>query len=154
WMGPDRHFVHYYVQSKRLLNFVAVIDRDTWTKESWTERGQVDDALAAFAGWHPQIAGILAAVEETVIWGLFDRAPMQHWSVGRVTLLGDACHPMLPFMAQGAAQAIEDGAALAACLSKTGHDVPEALRDYELRRLPRTARVQALSTANKIRFHL
>ena len=154
WMGPDRHFVHYYVQGKRLLNFVAVIDQDTWTKESWTDRGDVADALAAFEGWHPQLRSILAAVDETFIWGLFDRAPMPRWSRGRVTLLGDACHPMLPFMAQGAAQAIEDGAALAACLAKGSQDVPEALSDYERRRLPRTARVQAMSANNKVRFHL
>jgi salicylate hydroxylase len=155
WMGPGRHFVHYYVQNKRLLNFVAVIDQDTWTKESWTDRGNVADALAAFEGWHPQVRGILGAVDETFVWALFDRPPMAHWSVGRVTLLGDACHPMLPFMAQGAAQAIEDGTTLAACLAEAGkQDVAEALRLYELRRLPRTARVQALSANNKIRFHL
>jgi salicylate hydroxylase len=154
WMGPDRHFIHYYVQNKQLVNFVAVIDQDTWTKESWTDRGNVADALAAFAGWHPQVSSILGAVDETYIWALFDRAPMQRWSLGRVTLLGDACHPMLPFMAQGAAQAIEDGATLAACLARADQDVPEALRDYQRRRLPRTARVQALSANNKIRFHL
>jgi salicylate hydroxylase len=154
WMGPDQHFVHYYVQNKRLVNFVAVIDQDTWTKESWTDRGNIADARAAYAGWHPQIGSILAAVDETFIWALFDRAPMQRWSLGRVTLLGDACHPMLPFMAQGAAQAVEDGATLAACLAKVGQDVPEALYRYERLRLPRTARVQALSANNKIRFHL
>jgi salicylate hydroxylase len=155
WMGPGKHFVHYYVQNGRLVNFVAVIDQDRWTKESWTDRGKVADALAAFRGWHPQVRGILEAVEETFIWGLFDRAPMQRWSIGRVTLLGDACHPMLPFMAQGAAQAIEDGATLAACLATVGkQDVPGALRRYEMLRQPRTARVQALSADNKIRFHL
>jgi salicylate hydroxylase len=154
WMGPDRHFVHYYVQNRRLVNFVAIIDQDTWTKESWIDRGSVADALVAFEGWHPQVGSILASVDETFVWALFDRAPMQRWSLGRVTLLGDACHPMLPFMAQGAAQAIEDGATLAACLAKLGQDVPEALRHYERRRLPRTARVQAMSANNKIRFHL
>jgi salicylate hydroxylase len=154
WMGPDRHFIHYYVQGKRLVNFVAVIDQDTWTKESWTDRGEVADALAAFEGWHPQVRGILSSVDETFVWGLFDRPPMQRWSRGRVTLLGDACHPMVPFMAQGAAQAIEDGATLAACLAEVGQDVPGALRHYERLRLPRTARVQAMSANNKIRFHL
>ncbi len=75
WMGPDRHFVHYYVQNKRLVNFVAVIDQDTWTKESWTDRGEVADALAAFEGWHPQLRSILAAVDETFIWGIVRPRP-------------------------------------------------------------------------------
>jgi salicylate hydroxylase len=155
WMGPGKHFVHYYVRNRELLNFVAVIEQDTWTRESWTDSGDVADARAAFDGWHPQIRGILEAVEETFIWALFDRPPMERWSVGRVTLLGDACHAMLPFMAQGAAQAIEDGATLAACLAESdGADAAAALRRYEQIRLPRTARVQGLAARNKVRFHL
>jgi len=155
WMGPGKHFVHYYVQNRRLVNFVAVIEQDTWTRESWTDPGDVAHALAAHEGWHPQVRGILGTVDETFTWALFDRKPMAHWSVGRVTLLGDACHAMLPFMAQGAAQAIEDGATLAACLSEIGaQNAPEALRRYETLRLPRTSRVQGLSEANKTRFHL
>ena len=123
WMGPGRHFVHYFVSQRRLVNFVAIIEQDTWTRESWTERGDVADALRAFEGWHPQVRTILGSVDETFIWGLFDRQPLERWSAGRVTLLGDACHPMVPFMAQGAAQAIEDGATLTACLarSRVGH---------------------------------
>ena len=138
----------------RLLNFVAIVEQDTWTRESWTDRGEVADALAAFEGWHPQVPGILRAVDETFIWALFDRAPLDRWSVGRVTLLGDACHPMLPFMAQGAAQAIEDGATLAACLAALPGDPPGALRRYEGLRLPRVSRLQAMSAENKNRFHL
>jgi 2-polyprenyl-6-methoxyphenol hydroxylase-like FAD-dependent oxidoreductase len=155
WMGPGKHFVHYYVRNKELLNFVAIIDQDTWTKESWTDRGNAEDAIAAFEGWHPQLHGILQAVDETFIWALFDRPAMPRWSVGRVTLLGDACHAMLPFMAQGAAQAIEDGVALASSLAKGGaKNVGDALTLYEALRLPRTARVQASSANNKTRFHL
>jgi salicylate hydroxylase len=155
WMGPGKHFIHYFVQSRHLVNFVAIIDQDTWTRESWTDRGNISDARAAFAGWHSQVRGILEAVDDTFIWALFDRKPMARWSVGRVTLLGDACHAMLPFMAQGAAQAIEDGATLAACLSQAGaQGVPDALRRYEALRLPRASRVQALSAINKTRFHL
>jgi salicylate hydroxylase len=153
WMGPEAHFVHYFVASERLVNFVAVIEQDTWTRESWTDPGDPADAIDAFAGWHPQLHQILGAVDETFIWALFDRPALPHWSEGRVTLLGDACHPMLPFMAQGAAQALEDGAALAACLTREP-DVPAALRRYEELRLPRAARIQALSTDNKTRFHL
>jgi salicylate hydroxylase len=155
WMGPGKHFVHYFVQSRRLVNFVAIMEKEAWTRESWTDRGEVADALAAFEGWHPQVRSILGAVDETFIWALFDRKPMARWAVGRVTLLGDACHAMLPFLAQGAAQAIEDGATLAACLSKIGaRGVPEALHRYEKLRLPRASRVQGLSEANKKRFHL
>jgi 2-polyprenyl-6-methoxyphenol hydroxylase-like FAD-dependent oxidoreductase len=153
WMGPGRHFVHYYVQSEQLVNFVAIIERDTWTRESWTDAGEIADALAAYEGWHPQVLGILGSVQETFIWALFDRAPLARWSVGRVTLLGDACHPMLPFMAQGSAQAIEDAAALTTCLLEAT-DVPAALRRYEAVRLARASRIQAMSANNKIRFHL
>jgi salicylate hydroxylase len=154
WMGPGRHFVHYFVRQRRLVNFVAVVERDTWNGESWTDRGEVADAVRAFDGWHPQVSAILSAVDETFLWALHDRPPLERWSAGRVTLLGDACHPMLPFMAQGAAQAIEDGAALAALLRRSASDVPEALRRYEALRRPRTARLQAMSTQNKTRFHL
>lgn len=101
----------------------------------------------------PQVRAIIGATEETYKWALFDRAPLPRWSVGRVTLLGDACHPMLPFMGQGAAQAIEDAATLAACLRKVDH-VAAALSLYEQLRLPRASRLQAMSETNKTRFHL
>ena len=155
WMGPDAHFVHYFVQNRRLVNFVAIVDQDDWTGESWTDRGEVADALAAFAGWHPQLHEILRSVDETFIWALFDRPPLERWSSGRVTLLGDACHPMLPFMAQGAAQGLEDGATLTACLAHAdGQDIPETLRLYQELRKPRASRIQGMSAQNKIRFHL
>ena len=155
WMGPGAHFVHYFVQNCRLLNLVAIVEQRTWTRESWTDRGEVADALAAFEGWHPQLREILRALDETFIWALFDRAPLERWSWSRVTLVGDACHPMLPFMAQGAAQALEDGATLAACLARTvPPDVPESLRLYEALRKPRASRLQAMSATNKVRFHM
>ena len=153
WMGPEAHFVHYYVANGRLVNFVAIIEQDSWTRESWTDPGDPADAIAAFEGWHPQLHEMLGAVDETFIWALFDRPPLERWSRGRVTLLGDACHPMLPFMAQGAAQALEDGAALTACLAREP-DVEAALHRYEQLRQPRASRIQALSTENKTRFHL
>jgi salicylate hydroxylase len=135
------------------VNFVAVVEQDSWTRESWTDPGDPADAIAAFEGWHPQLHEILGAVDETFIWALFDRPPLARWSRGRVTLLGDACHPMLPFMAQGAAQALEDGATLTACLTGEA-DIPSALRRYEQLRVPRASAIQALSTENKTRFHL
>ncbi|MBB4739546.1 salicylate hydroxylase [Actinoplanes octamycinicus] len=154
WLGPGRHFVHYFVSGQRMLNFVAVIERDAWTHESWTDRGDPADVLAAYRGWHPQVREIVEAADETYIWALFDRAPLARWSRGRVTLLGDACHAMLPFMAQGAAQAVEDGATLAGCLAAGRADPAGALLRYQDLRRERTARVQAMSAANKTRFHL
>jgi salicylate hydroxylase len=155
WMGPGQHFVHYFVSGGRFLNFVGIIERDSWTGESWTDRGEKRDLLAAYGGWHEQVHRIIEAVDETFIWALFDRTPLPRWSVGRVTLLGDSCHAMLPFMAQGAAQAIEDGATLAACLAKLGPErAVEALSLYETLRLPRATRLQELSRLNKTRFHL
>jgi len=155
WVGPGGHFVHYFVSRGRLLNFVGWTEHDTWNREDWTDRATIARALAAFEGWHPQVRQIIAAAETCFIWALFDRDPLPRWSVGRTTLLGDACHPMYPFMGQGAAQAIEDGATLAACLGTGNPDDPaEALQRYERLRLPRVTRVQEMSRANKIRFHL
>jgi salicylate hydroxylase len=155
WLGPGRHFVHYFVSRGCLLNFVGWTEHDTWSREDWTDRATVARALAAFEGWHPQIGRIIAAAETCFVWALFDREPLPRWSIGRTTLLGDACHPMYPFMGQGAAQAIEDGATLAACLVAGGAGEPvEALQRYETLRRPRVTRLQELSRANKTRFHL
>jgi salicylate hydroxylase len=155
WVGPGGHFVHYFVSRGRLLNFVGWTEHDTWNREDWTDRATIARALAAFDGWHPQIRRIIASADTCFIWALFDREPLPRWSLGRVTLLGDACHPMYPFMGQGAAQAIEDGATLAACLSAGGADDPAGtLRQYEELRRPRVTRLQGMSRANKTRFHL
>ncbi len=154
WMGPHGHFVHYYVAGGRLMNFVAVREEESWARESWVDRGEVADALRLFEGWHPQVRAIIGAVDVTYKWGLFDREPLERWSVGRITLLGDACHAMLPFMAQGAVQSIEDGATLAASLAAGSHDVPAALARYEALRRPRATRLQEMSRLNKLRFHL
>ena len=154
WMGPGRHFIHYFVSAGRLVNFVAITEEDSWLRESWVDRGEVADVLAAYAGWHTQVLSIIGSADETYKWALFDRAPLPRWSVGRVTLLGDSCHPMLPFMGQGAAQAIEDAATLKGCLLKFPGDVPAALRLYEQLRLPRASRLQGMSETNKTRFHM
>jgi salicylate hydroxylase len=154
WLGPGGHLVHYFVSRGRLLNFVGWTEHDTWNREDWTDRATIARALAAFDGWHPQIGRIIAAADTCFVWALFDREPLPRWSIGRTTLLGDACHPMYPFMGQGAAQAIEDGAALAACLVGGGADPAEALQRYERLRRPRVTRLQEMSRANKIRFHL
>ena len=153
WVGPGAHLVHYFVSRGRLLNFVGWTEHDEWNREDWTDRATVARALAAFAGWHDQVRTIIAAAETCFIWALFDRDPLPRWSVGHTTLLGDACHPMYPFMGQGAAMAIEDGATLAACL-RAVPDPAEALLRYERLRLPRVTRLQQMSRANKTRFHL
>ena len=153
-MGPGRHFIHYFVSAGRLVNFVAITEEDSWLRESWVDRGEIADVLAAYAGWHPQVRSIIGSADETYKWALFDRAPLPRWSVGRVTLLGDSCHPMLPFMGQGAAQAVEDAATLKGCLLKFPGDVPAALRLYEQLRLPRASRLQGMSETNKTRFHM
>jgi salicylate hydroxylase len=153
WVGPGAHLVHYPVSRGELLNFVGWTEHDTWNREDWTDRATIERALAAFEGWHPQVRTIISRADACYIWALFDRDPLPCWSVGRTTLLGDACHPMYPFMGQGAAMAIEDGATLAACLA-AGDDPAAALRQYEQLRLPRVTRLQQMSRANKIRFHM
>ena len=154
WMGPDGHVVHYWVSAQRFMNVVCVTEHGDWTSDSWTDKGDVADVMARYEGWHPTVRGLIAAFPETYIWALHDRLPLAQWTADRVTLLGDACHPMLPFMAQGAAQSIEDGAALASLLAAMPDDVPAALRRYEEIRKPRATRLQEASANNRIRFHL
>ena len=154
WMGPGGHVVHYWVSGGRMMNVVCVVEHGDWTRESWTDKGEVTDVLARYEGWHPTVRGLIGAFPETFIWALHDRAELPGWSAGRVTLLGDACHPMLPMMAQGAAQAIEDGAALAALLRAMPDDIAGALARYEAFRKPRATKLQQASVANRTRFHL
>jgi salicylate hydroxylase len=155
WWGPEHHFVNYYVgPGARYHNWVAVTPGD-WRVESWTAKGEVADALKEFEGWHPQIRALIGAVETTNRWALYDRDPLPRWTVGRVTLIGDAAHPMLPYMAQGAVQSIEDGAVLAKCLERAEmHSVGAALSRYEQIRKPRASRCQEGSRHNAVMFHL
>src|SRR5271156_898628 len=155
WWGPDHHFVHYFVgEGARYLNWVAITPGE-WRIESWTARGEVADALKEFEGWHPQVREIIGSVDATNRWALYDRDPLPHWTVGRVTLMGDAAHPMLPYMAQGAVQSIEDAAVLAKCLERAdANDPGAALRRYEETRKPRASRCQEGSRRNAILYHL
>ena len=153
WLGPGRHFVHYFVSAGRLLNFVGHVEGEDWISESWSEPGDVADLRLAFKGWHPQVERIIDGVDETFVWAVLDREPLTRWSFGRVTMLGDACHPMLPFMGQGGAQAIEDAAALTACLLRCSDEI-KALKLYEEVRLPRASQIQTMSWENKTRFHM
>ncbi|MEM1435885.1 MAG: FAD-dependent monooxygenase [Pseudomonadota bacterium] len=155
WWGPGRHFVHYYVRGGALVNCVCVVEKPGWEIESWTERGDPAELKADFAGWHSDVQLLIDQVEKDSLykWALHDRPPMPRWGRGRITLLGDSCHPTLPFMAQGAAMAIEDAAVLAGCL-RADADVSAALRRYEALRQPRTAAIQKGSRRNARVFHL
>jgi salicylate hydroxylase len=153
-LGPGAHFVHYYVGAGRLLNVVCVAEVDNWRRESWTDRADPAELRAAFRGWHPVVQAVLDGLDAPLKWALFDRDPLPSWSRGAVALLGDASHPMLPYGAQGYAQAVEDAAVLAACLADTGQDVAAALARYGCLRRERAARVQAISRGNGVRFHL
>jgi salicylate hydroxylase len=154
FLGPGRHFIHYFVSAGRMLNFVGHVEQEDWISESWTHPGRVEDLRAAYAGWHPQVQRVIDALDETFIWAVLDRPPISRWSYGRVTMLGDACHPMIPFLGQGGAQAIEDAAALTESLRQRGADVVAGLKLYETVRLPRASQIQEGSWANKTRFHL
>jgi salicylate hydroxylase len=156
WLGPERHFVHYYVGAGgRLMNFVAIVPARDWRVESWSATGEVADAHVEFDGWHPTVRTIIGAADRTHRWALYDREPLETWSVGRVTLLGDAAHAMLPFMAQGACQAVEDAAVLARCLGGVRPEaVPAALGQYEAIRKPRVWEVQRASWRNATTYHL
>jgi salicylate hydroxylase len=157
WMGPGAHFVHYFVRGGTLVNFVGVVEADDWREESWSSRGKAADLRRDFSGWHPTVRRIVEAAPEDACfrWALFDRDPLPRWSRGAVTLLGDACHPTLPFMAQGACMAIEDAAVLAACLSGCRRGgIPAALSRYQDLRRPRTASIQASSRRNATIYHL
>ena len=155
WWGPGRHFVCYYVRGGALVNCVCVVEKGGWTVESWTERGAHDELRSDFAGWHRDVQTLIDNSDRDSLykWALFDRAPMSRWGDRAVTLLGDACHPTLPFMAQGAAMAIEDAAVLAACLSMEA-ETAVGLKRYEDLRRERTALVQNGSRRNARLFHL
>ncbi|MGF6643303.1 salicylate hydroxylase [Paraburkholderia sp. GAS33] len=154
WLGPKSHIVTYYVRRGQAVNIVAVNETAEWVEESWNAPSTREELLAAFAGWHPNITQLFDRVDSVFKWGLFDRDPMTTWSKGRITLLGDASHPMLPFLSQGAAMAIEDGYVLARSLAGHGTDVASALRDYEAERIPRTSRVQLESRERGRTYHL
>ncbi len=156
-MGPDRHVVSYFIGRNRShLNLVCISPEDSWKSESWTEQGTMEDLYSRFEGWSPEFLSLLGRVEEPVFrWALYDREPLEQWGLGTTTLLGDACHPMLPFMAQGSCQAIEDAVVLARCLSDVStSDASNALRRYEDVRQSRTAQVQTSSFMNRDLFHM
>jgi len=155
FLGPDQHFVCYPVSAGRQVSFGATVSASGWEEESWMARGDVAELAVAYAGWHPDVARLIDAADTVSRWALHDRASIDRLSCGRVVVIGDAAHPMLPFQAQGANQAVEDAVVLAACLADAGPgELAAAVRRYEQIRLPRTTRIQQLSRANAETFHL
>ena len=155
WLGPGRHFVHYPICGGRLVNVVAIVPAGSWRTESWNADGEISDLTAEFAGWDDRVHQLIVSASSTKRWALYDRDPLQRWTDGRVSLLGDAAHAMLPFFGQGAAQAIEDAFVLAACLQTADRvSAPHALQRYERIRRPRTRRVQVMSRGREVRNHL
>lgn len=151
WAGAGRHLVTYYMRGGDLVNMVAVLERPDWAEEGWSIPGNSDELRQAFAGWHPTVQALLEGVSECFLWGLFDRPEQVRWIKGRLALIGDAAHPMVPFMAQGAAQAMEDVGVLIRHLRNA--DVPSALEAWEAERWPRVTRVMQTARANGRMFH-
>jgi 2-polyprenyl-6-methoxyphenol hydroxylase-like FAD-dependent oxidoreductase len=152
WWGADRHIVIYYVTAARdeVYFTTSQPEKADWmTRESWSTKGDLAELRAAFIRFHSDVQAVLAAAPEVHKWGIYERDPLPSWSKGRVVLLGDACHPMTPYMAQGAAMAIEDAAVLSRCLDGVDRDgIADAFRRFEVTRKERTSRVQATSRAN------
>jgi salicylate hydroxylase len=153
WLGKARHFRAFPVRAGQFINYVGFVPADEEMKESWLAPGDPDVLRAEFVGWDPRIGSLLSQVQATFRWALYDREPLPTWTRGRLTLLGDAAHPMLPHLGQGANQSIEDGMALATIVAHADREtVPEALLAYERLRRERVALVQRGARENGLRY--
>jgi salicylate hydroxylase len=153
WLGKGKHFLAFPVRAGTLINYVGFVPADREMRESWTAAGDPDALRAEFAGWDPRIERLLREVDVTFRWALYDRDPLPVWTKGRLTLLGDAAHPMLPHLGQGANQSIEDGMALATILARAGRrNLGAALRAYEGLRRERVADVQRGARQSGLRY--
>ncbi|MCU0757684.1 MAG: FAD-dependent monooxygenase [Steroidobacteraceae bacterium] len=152
--GPGRSFTRYLLRGGTLVNFVGLCERDDWAEEGWSIRASVDEVLAEYAGWYEDVRTIIRHTppEGLIKWALFDREPLERWTVGRVALLGDAAHPMLPFLGQGAAMGIEDGMLLARAFAAAG-SLDEALQRYVEARQSRTTWVMLKSRETARTYH-
>jgi salicylate hydroxylase len=151
WVGPGGHVVNYLLRRGEIFNFVGIVERD-WRVESWTEQGTRDECVADFPGWHADVHAIIRNIDQPYKWALLGREPLSRFSHGRTTLLGDAAHPTLPMLAQGANMAIEDAMVLARCLAAYD-DVETALARYDAARVERTARLVRGANDMARRFH-
>lgn len=154
FVGPHRHVVIYYLRKKKLVNLVGVVENDSWREEAWNSKAPWEELKADYDGWAPTVQSLIDAVpkDECYRWALFNRIPIDNWSTEHATLLGDAAHATLPFMASGAAMAIEDGRVLARALDQQS-SVPAGLQLYQRNRLERTARIVNTSTAMGMVYH-
>jgi 6-hydroxynicotinate 3-monooxygenase len=148
WWGPGRHIVIYYVSAGRELYFTTAVPDEDWDVESYSAHGDLDELRAAFAGFHSEVQAVLGACPAVHKWAIYDRSPLPAWHTDRAVLMGDACHPMTPYMAQGAATAMEDAVVLSRCLRASRMDPRTAFPLYEACRKPRTSAIQASSRAN------
>jgi len=153
WVGPGGHVVHYPLRGGEVMNFVYALERSDWQVESWSARGTNEELTRDVRGWHEDVQALVRNIPVPYKWALMVRPPMDRWSIGRVTLLGDACHSMLPFLGQGANSAMEDGYVLARALTELQGDVPSRLERYENARRERTRRAVEGSADNIHRFH-
>jgi salicylate hydroxylase len=153
WIGPGGHVIHYLLRRGELMNYVSVVERSDWQVESWSVAGTVEECLADYRGWNDDIHTLIKAIVTPHKWALMLRQPMERWTEGRVTLLGDACHPTLPFLAQGAVMAIEDGYVLGRALAAHRNDYQAGLAAYEQARQPRTTKIVKGAEGNLARFH-
>jgi len=152
WVGPGGHVVHYPVHRGDYMNMNGIIEIDHWEAESWSAKGTHKECHACFKGWGADVHAMIDNIATPFKWALFNREPLAQWSVGRVSLVGDACHSMLPMLAQGAVMALEDGYVLALALQAAGDDVEQGLKRYERARIERTTKVVLGSAENGKRF--
>ena len=149
WLGPRGHVLHYPVRRGEIMNFIAIVERDDWQVESWTVEGSRGELANDFHGWHPDVHVLIDGIDTPYKWALMVRGPMECWTDRRITLLGDACHPTLPFLGQGAVMAIEDAYVVAACISKYAEEPMAALSRYQDIRRDRTAAVVRKAHENR-----
>jgi len=149
WIGPHGHVLHYPVRRGELMNFISIVERDDWQVESWIVEGSKEELADDFRGWHDDVHTFIDAIDTPYKWALLARGPMERWVEGRITLLGDACHPTLPFLGQGAVMAIEDAYVVAACLAAYPDDPQRAFVRYEDIRKERTSAVVRKSHDNR-----
>jgi salicylate hydroxylase len=149
WLGPRGHVLHYPVRRGEIMNFISFVERDDWPVESWTIEGTKGELANDFRGWHQDVHTLIDGLDTPYKWALMVRGPMERWTQGRITLLGDACHPTLPFLGQGAVMAIEDAYVIAACLSKYAKEPMAGLARYQDIRRDRTAAVVRKAHENR-----
>ena len=152
WIGPGGHLVNYPLRGGKLMNMIGTIERDDWQIESWNIEGDIEECARDFSGWHEDVQTLIRAAPRVMKWAFMERPPRQQWSTGRASLLGDAAHATLPFLAQGAVMSIEDGVILGRCLDAYADPVV-ALKKYEDARVERTSKMVRGAKENTARFH-